>query len=90
MIKSGEDCYTFLSSLNHDYAIDVKGRNLEKGTSLILYKRNNSDSQKFKLIGKNVLLSAVEYAKYSVENDIKYKTFNPKQIFVVDVYLQGV
>ena len=78
VVKDGEDCYTFLSSLDYNYAIDVKGRNSENGTNLILYKRNHTDAQKFKLIGKNVLLSAIEYAlKYSVENDTKYKTFNP-------------
>ena len=78
LVKAGEDCYTFLSSLDYNYAIDVKGKKSENGTNLILYKRNHTDAQKFKLIGKNVLLSAIEYAlKYSVENDMKFKTFNP-------------
>ena len=78
LIKAGEDCYTFLSSLNYNFAIDVEGKNSKNGTKIILYQRNNTDAQKFKLIGKNVLTSAIEYAlKYSIEPNPKYKIYNP-------------
>ena len=74
IIKSGDDCYTFLSSLNYRYCIDVNKSGTKNGTNIQLFARNYTNAQKFKLIGQNDISSAIEYAlKYAEEPSPKYK-----------------
>ena len=78
LVKSGENCYSFIASSDNNLAIDVFMMKSDDGSNVILHARNDSNAQKFYLVGRNVLESCLAYAlKYSEEENPEYQTCNP-------------
>jgi hypothetical protein len=78
IVDVGEGYYSFLSSSDNNFCLDIKRSGTNVGNIVWLYQRNFSDAQKFKLVGKNFLNYSMDYAlKYAKERNPDYEAHEP-------------